>query len=60
MTERGEYKGNAMIILKRNAEDKFPFQFGAAKARLIVENFEEIKKFAEENPAKAPEATKDA
>jgi len=58
MTERGEFKGNAMIILKRNAEDKFPFQFGAAKARMIVENYEEIKKFAEENPAKAQEEQK--
>jgi len=58
MTERGEFKGNAMIILKRNAEDKFPFQFGAAKARLIVENFEDIKKFAEESQDKAPADTK--
>jgi len=58
MTERGEFKGNAMIILKRMADDKFPMQFGAAKARLIVENFEDIKKFAEENPAKAPEEQK--
>lgn len=37
-----------MIILKRNDQDNFPFQFGKGKARLIVENFEAIKKFAEE------------
>ncbi|VVB66245.1 Uncharacterised protein [Candidatus Gugararchaeum adminiculabundum] len=44
----GEYKGNKMIILKRNEDDNFPFQFGKKKAQLIVENFEAIKKFAEE------------
>ena len=46
--EFGEFKGNKIIKLKRNEEDKFPFSFGKTKARLIVENFEEIKKFAEE------------
>ena len=44
----GEYKGNKMIIIKRNDDDKFPFQFGRAKAKLIVEHYEDIKKFAEE------------
>jgi hypothetical protein len=29
-------------------EYKFPFSFGKTKAKLIVENFEAIKKFAEE------------
>lgn len=46
--EYGEYKGNKLIILKRDENDKFPFRFGKAKAKLIVENFDEIKKFAEE------------
>ena len=46
--EYGEFKGNKMIIMKRNEEDKFPFQFGKNKAKMIVENFEAIKKFAEE------------
>lgn len=46
--EYGEFKGNKLIILKRNEEDKFPFRFGKSKAKLIVENLEEIKKFAEE------------
>ncbi len=48
MVEFGEYKGNKLIILKRDENDKFPFSFGKGKARLIVENFEEIKKFVEE------------
>ncbi len=49
IVERGEYKGNPLIILKRNEDDKYPFSFGIGKARLIVDNFEEIKKFVEEN-----------
>ncbi len=48
VVEYDEFKGNKMIILKRDAEDTFPFRFGKNKARLIVENFEDIKKFAEE------------
>lgn len=48
MIEYGEYKGNRLIILKRNDDDKFPFSFGKAKAKMIVENFDAIKKFAEE------------
>ncbi|MEM0438092.1 MAG: hypothetical protein QXU54_02210 [Candidatus Micrarchaeia archaeon] len=47
IVEYGEYKGNKLIILKRNENDKYPFSFGKGKARLIVENFEKIKKFAE-------------
>ncbi|MGE5197755.1 MAG: hypothetical protein ACM3IL_04550 [Deltaproteobacteria bacterium] len=47
--ERGEYKGKPLLILKRNADDKFPFSFGVSKAKLIVENIDEIKKFVDEN-----------
>ena len=48
--EFGEFKGNKMIKLigEHDAEAKWPFSFGKMKAKLIVENFEEIKKFAEE------------
>ncbi|GIU68933.1 MAG: hypothetical protein KatS3mg002_0169 [Candidatus Woesearchaeota archaeon] len=49
VVEYGEFKGNKMIILKRSDDDNYPFQFGKAKAKLIVENFEAIKKFAEED-----------
>jgi len=48
VVEYSEYKGNKIIILKRDENDRYPFSFGKAKARLIVENFEAIKKFAEE------------
>lgn len=50
--ERTEYKGQPVLILKRNAEDKYPFSFGLSKARLIIEYFEEIKKFVGENEPK--------
>ena len=47
--EYKEFKGNKIISLKRNESDTFPFSFGKSKAKLIVENFEEIRKFAEED-----------
>lgn len=49
VVEYNEFKGNKMIILKRDDKDNFPFQFGKGKAKLIVENFDVIKKFAEED-----------
>lgn len=49
IVEESEFKGNAMIVLKNNEEDKFPFQFGVKKAKLIVENFDAIKQFVAKN-----------
>ncbi len=49
IVERSEFKGKPILILKRNAEDKYPFSFGVSKAKLMVENIEEIKKFIQEN-----------
>ena len=49
MIERSEFKGKPVLIIKRTEEDNFPFTFGLAKAKLILENIEEIKKFVEEN-----------
>jgi len=45
--EKGEVI-HKMIGLKKDAEDKYVFKFGKGKAKLIVENFEAIKKFTEE------------
>ncbi len=42
-----EYKGNPMIVIKNSEEDKFPFQFGVKKAKLVLENVEAIRKFVE-------------
>ncbi|MFH1917108.1 MAG: hypothetical protein ABIJ21_07650 [Nanoarchaeota archaeon] len=46
--EYKEFKGNKIIVLKKSDEDPFPFSFGKNKAKLVVENFEAIKKFAED------------
>ncbi len=48
VVEYDEFKGNKLIVLKRNEMDKYPFKFGRSKAKLISESIEEIKKFAEE------------
>jgi hypothetical protein len=45
MTEIGEFKGHAVIILKRTDDDKYPFSFGVGKAKMILENLQEIKNF---------------
>ena len=42
-----EYKGNPMIVLKYAPEDKFPFQFGVKKARLVLAHINDIKLFVE-------------
>ncbi len=49
MVERSEYKGKPIMVIKRDEQDKFPFSFGVSKAKLILENIEEIKKFVAEN-----------
>ena len=48
MVEHTEYKGKPILILKKNEDDKFPFSFGMGKAKLIMANYEAIKKFVEE------------
>jgi len=49
ITSEGEYKGNPMLIIKSNTEDKFPFQFGLKKAQLILEQIEAIKQFVQKH-----------
>jgi hypothetical protein len=48
IVEYDEFKGNRLIVLKKSEDDQYPFKFGKGKAKLIVEHFEDIKKFAEE------------
>lgn len=38
-----EFKGNKVLTL--NPGDRFPFSFGLGKAKLILENINEIEKF---------------
>jgi len=49
MVERSDYNGKPILVLRRSEDDKFPFSFGINKAKLIIENLEEIKKFVAEN-----------
>lgn len=49
IVSESEFKGNPMIVIKLTEEDKFPFQFGVKKAKLILENIESIKKFVEKH-----------
>ncbi|MFQ5597991.1 MAG: hypothetical protein ACE5GK_08070 [Nitrospiria bacterium] len=45
--KESEFKGNPLLVLSRGDEDKFPFQFGLQKAKLIMEHLEDIKQFVE-------------
>ncbi|MDQ3021809.1 MAG: hypothetical protein M3R36_14745 [Bacteroidota bacterium] len=45
MPEIQEFKGNKVLNL--NPESKFTFSFGLAKAKLILENLDVIRKFVE-------------
>jgi hypothetical protein len=41
----GQYKGHPMIIL--NPDDRFPFQFGLNKARMVLQHIDAIRSFVE-------------
>ena len=43
----GEYRGNHLLLIRQNPLDKFPFQFGVRKAKLILRHLAELKAFAE-------------
>ncbi len=47
IVSESEFKGNPMIVIKLDEEDKYPFQFGVKKAKLVLENIDSIKKFVE-------------
>ena len=49
LVEYTEFKGNPMIVLKRTPDDKYPFQFGISKAKLVLDNFDAIEAFVEEH-----------
>jgi hypothetical protein len=46
----GEFKGSAILIIRNTPQDKFPFQFGVRKARLILDHIDDIQKFVETHP----------
>ena len=41
--KEGEYKGHPILILNPNS--RYPFSFGLAKAKLILQHIETIKEF---------------
>ena len=49
IVSESEFKGNPMIVIKNDEDDKFPFQFGVKKAKLVLENIESIKEFVEKH-----------
>ncbi len=44
-----EFKGSPMLVLSQGTDDRFPFQFGLKKAKLILEHLEAIKGFVEKH-----------
>ena len=50
--EKGDYKGSPVLTLKKSEDDKYPFSFGYAKAKMMVENIEEIRTFVSECESK--------
>ncbi len=49
LVEIGQFKGNAVISLRRTPDDLKPFTFGVAKAKLIMDNIDAIEKFVQDN-----------
>lgn len=49
LASESEFKGNPMLVLKNAEDDKFPFQFGVKKAKLVLAHIEDVKKFVEKH-----------
>jgi len=49
IVERSEYKGKPILVIKRSEDEKFPFSFGLAKAKMMLECIDDIKKFVADN-----------
>jgi hypothetical protein len=47
--ERGEYKGNATISIRKDTEeiDRYPFSFGLAKTKLLLQALKQEPDFLE-------------
>ncbi|MFH1416203.1 MAG: hypothetical protein ABIH89_09005 [Elusimicrobiota bacterium] len=56
IVEFEEFKGNAMIVLKNDEDDRYPFKFGLSKAKKIIDNYEKIKKWVEDQDTPQQEA----
>lgn len=40
-----EYRGSPLLVIRQSPEDKFPFQFGVRKAKMILAHLDEIRSF---------------
>ncbi|MBN2831447.1 MAG: hypothetical protein JXL82_04150 [Candidatus Omnitrophica bacterium] len=49
MVERSEFKGKPVLVIKRDENGQYPFSFGLSKAKLILDNLEEIRSFVQES-----------
>ena len=47
--EESEFKGNKVLVLRNQPDDKYPFTFGLAKAKMILEAIDDIKAFVSKN-----------
>jgi len=47
-----EFRGNPVIVLNSGPEDRFPFQFGLRKAKLMLEHIQDIKNFVDKYSSK--------
>ena len=47
VSEISNFKGNHVITLKRDENDRYGFRFGLTKARLVLDHIEDIKSFVE-------------
>ena len=43
VVEESEYQGNPMLVLRRTPDDRYPFQFGLSKAKLMLEAIEQVR-----------------
>lgn len=48
----GEYKGKAVLELRKDDNDEYPFSFGVSKAKLILAHVDDIAKFVADNEKK--------
>ena len=53
--EEQGYKGNPVIVLKRDEYDRYPFSFGLSKARLILASLDGIRAFVAKHEDKNDE-----
>ncbi len=44
-----DFKGMPLLALYRDPDDRYPFQFGVRKSRLILDHIKEIETFHEKH-----------